>query len=122
MIPALLLAASSLIGSSQSSGRVPADMPKDFPHPPLFKLADGHVSIRFTARIQQGHFTSVVCLEPTKANADWLMDHAVKKAQLTLRDENQAGEFEIRFCNMSFTDEYPATYSFWRPINTGVGK
>ncbi len=120
IITPLVLATGFVSGSFDD--RIPVSFPKSIPYPPLFKLADGRLSVRFEARVQQGHFVSVTCLEPQKANAEWLMAHPVKSALITLPDDRQSREFEIRFCNISFNPEYPTTYSFWRRSTTKVSK
>lgn len=85
-------------------------------------MADGRVSIRFKACVDHSRFTRITCLEPQKLEAEWFMDHPVKTVNVNLPDELQPQEFEIRFCNVSFNDEYPATYSFWRRSAAEVSK
>ena len=117
-----MILAPLVIAAGLFTDRIPASFPKGVAYPPLFRQADGRLSVRFKAQVHHGHFTAITCLESQKPSAKWLMDNTVRTAQITLADSAQPRVFEVRFCNVSFNAEYPTTYSFWRRSTTEVSK
>ncbi len=117
-----MILAPLMIAAGLFTDRIPVSFPKEVVYPPLFKLGDGRLSVRFRAQVRHGHFTATTCLEPQKADAKWLMKNTVRTAQVALADDAQPRIFEVRFCSVSFNAEYPTTYSFWRRSTTEVSK
>ena len=117
-----MILAPLVIASGLFTDRIPASFSREIAYPPLFKLADGRLSVRFKALVHHGHFRAITCLESHKPSAKWLMNNAVRTAQITLADSTQPHVFEVRFCNVSFNAEYPTTYSFWRRSTAEVSK
>lgn len=114
--PILTLLLLETSGAAEDWARIPVTFNLAPHYHPIYRLADGSVSIRFRASIRNRKFESIECLEvnPKKVGlAKWFIPNIVNRAILDDQPDSDEGVFEMRMCNCACNPNHPEGYSFW---------